>query len=190
MILLIDNYDSFTYNLYQQLGMLGKDVMVVRNDAISLSDIEELKPEAIVISPGPGNPLDAGISIEVIQALYKKYPILGICLGHQSIGAAFGANIVQAKTIMHGKTSTISHKKNELFSVFDSPISVMRYHSLVIEENSLQDCFEILARAEDDQEIMAIKHRDYPLYGFQFHPESIGTEQGTLLMKGFIASLI
>lgn len=189
MILLIDNYDSFTYNLYQQLGMLGKDVVVVRNDAMTISDIDDLHPEAIVISPGPGNPLDAGISIEVIQALYMKYPILGICLGHQSIGAAFGANIVSARTIMHGKTSTLMYTKKELFSVFDSPISVMRYHSLVIEENSLIDCFEILARAEDDLEIMAIKHKDYPLYGFQFHPESIGTEQGSHLMKGFVDML-
>lgn len=189
MILLIDNYDSFTYNLYQQLGMLGQDVVIVRNDAITISDIEELHPEAIVLSPGPGNPMDAGICMEVIQAFYMKYPILGICLGHQSIGAAFGANIVQARTIMHGKTSTIAHNQKELFSVFNSPISVMRYHSLVIEENSLIDCFEILARAEDDQEIMAIKHRNYPLYGLQFHPESIGTEQGSQLMKGFIDTL-
>ena len=189
MILLIDNYDSFTYNLYQQLGILGKDVMIVRNDAITIEAIYKLRPEAIVISPGPGNPLEAGISIEVIQAFYKKYPILGICLGHQSIGAAFGANVVQAKTIMHGKLSTIHHTQNELFHEFEGPISVMRYHSLVIEEDSLQDCFEVLARADDNHEIMAIKHRDYPLYGLQFHPESIGTEHGNMLMKVFVDTL-
>lgn len=189
MILLIDNYDSFTYNLYQQVSMLGKEVKVVRNDAISISEMEELNPEAIIISPGPGTPVDAGISIEIIQMLYKKYPILGICLGHQSIGAAFGAKIVQAKTIMHGKMSTISHRNQALFESFDEPISVMRYHSLVIEEASLIDELEVLARAEDDNEIMAIKHVNYPLYGLQFHPESIGTEHGNRMMQSFIETL-
>lgn len=189
MILLIDNYDSFTYNLYQQISMLGKEVKVVRNDAISISEIEEMNPEAIIISPGPGTPVDAGISIEIIQKLYKKYPILGICLGHQSIGAAFGAKIVQAKTIMHGKMSTISYRNKALFESFDEPISVMRYHSLVIEEESLIDELEVLARAEDDNEIMAIKHVDYPLYGLQFHPESIGTEHGSRMMQSFIEAL-
>jgi len=189
MILLIDNYDSFTYNLYQQISMLGKEVKVVRNDAISINEIEELNPEAIIISPGPGTPLDAGVSIEIIQKLYKKYPILGICLGHQSIGAAFGAKIVQAKTIMHGKMSTISYRNNAMFEPFNEPISVMRYHSLVIEEKSLIDELEIVARSEDDNEIMAIKHVDYPLYGLQFHPESIGTEQGSRIMQSFIETL-
>ena len=189
MILLIDNYDSFTYNLYQQISMLGKEVKVVRNDAISINEIEELNPEAIIISPGPGTPIDAGVSIELIQKLYKKYPILGICLGHQSIGAAFGAKIVQAKTIMHGKMSTISYSNHALFESFNEPISVMRYHSLVIEEESLIDDFEIVARSEDDNEIMAIKHVDYPLYGLQFHPESIGTEQGSRMMQSFIETL-
>ncbi|WP_277586174.1 anthranilate synthase component II [Psychrobacillus antarcticus] len=189
MILLIDNYDSFTYNLYQQVSMLGKEVKVVRNDAISISEIEEMNPEALIISPGPGTPVDAGISIEIIQKLYKKYPILGICLGHQSIGAAFGAKIVQAKTIMHGKMSTLSYRKQALFESFDEPISVMRYHSLVIEEESLIVELEVLARAEDDNEIMAIKHIDYPLYGLQFHPESIGTEHGSRMMQSFIEAL-
>jgi len=188
MILLIDNYDSFTYNLYQQISMLGKEVKVVRNDAISIGEIEELKPEAIIISPGPGTPVDAGISIEIIQQLYKRFPILGICLGHQSIGAAFGAEIIQAKTIMHGKMSTLSYKSQALFDSFDGPISVMRYHSLVIEEESLIDELEVLARSEDDHEIMAVKHVDYPLYGLQFHPESIGTEQGNQMMQSFIDS--
>ena len=189
MILLIDNYDSFTYNLYQQISMLGKEVKVVRNDAITISEIEKLNPEAIIISPGPGTPTEAGISIEIIQKLFKKYPILGICLGHQSIGAAFGAKIVQAKTIMHGKMSTLSYRNQFLFESFDEPISVMRYHSLVIEEESLPDELEVLARAQDDNEIMAIKHTNHPLYGLQFHPESIGTEQGSRMMQSFIEML-
>ncbi|SEM58567.1 anthranilate synthase component 2 [Paenisporosarcina quisquiliarum] len=189
MILLIDNYDSFTYNLYQQISMLGKEVKVIRNDAITISEIVELNPMAIIISPGPGTPADAGISIEIIRKLYKQYPILGICLGHQSIGAAFGAKIVQAKTIMHGKISTLSYKNHALFESFNEPISVMRYHSLVIEEKSLTDQLEVIARAEDDNEIMAIKHVIYPLYGLQFHPESIGTKQGNRMMQSFIESL-
>ncbi|MCZ8541613.1 anthranilate synthase component II [Psychrobacillus psychrodurans] len=189
MILLIDNYDSFTYNLYQQISMLGKEVKVIRNDAITISEIVELNPMAIIISPGPGTPADAGISIEIIRKLYKQYPILGICLGHQSIGAAFGAKIVQAKTIMHGKISTLSYKNHALFESFNEPISVMRYHSLVIEEKSLTNQLEVIARAEDDNEIMAIKHVIYPLYGLQFHPESIGTKQGSRMMQSFIESL-
>lgn len=189
MILLIDNYDSFTYNLFQQVSVLGKEMTVVRNDAISIDEIEELNPEAIIISPGPGTPTEAGIAIELIQQLHDKYPILGICLGHQSIGAAFGADIIQAKTIMHGKVSTIKHTQTSLFEQFNEPISVMRYHSLVIDENTLSEEFEILARATDDHEIMAIKHRDYPLYGLQFHPESIGTEQGDQLIQAFLDTL-
>ncbi|MEK4084900.1 anthranilate synthase component II [Psychrobacillus sp. FSL K6-1415] len=189
MILLIDNYDSFTYNLYQQISMLGKEVKVIRNDAITISEIVELNPMAIIISPGPGTPAEAGISIEIIRKLYKQYPILGICLGHQSIGAAFGAKIVQAKTIMHGKISTLSYKNHALFESFNEPISVMRYHSLVIEKKSLTNQLEVIARAEDDNEIMAIKHVIYPLYGLQFHPESIGTKQGNRMMQSFIESL-
>lgn len=189
MILLIDNYDSFTYNLYQQVSILGKDVQVVRNDAITMEEIERLNPEAIIISPGPGTPSEAGISIDVIQKLYQKYPILGICLGHQSIGAAFGADIIQAKTIMHGKISEVEHTQSSIFAAFTEPISVMRYHSLVIDEHTLNDELEVLARAGDDNEIMAIKHRDFPLYGLQFHPESIGTVQGDQLMRSFIETL-
>ena len=189
MILLIDNYDSFTYNLYQQISMLGKEVKVIRNDAITISEIVELNPMAIIISPGPGTPAEAGISIEIIRKLYKQYPILGICLGHQSIGAAFGAKIVQAKTIIHGKISTLSYKNHALFESFNEPISVMRYHSLVIEEKSLTNQLEVIARAEDDNEIMAIKHVIYPLYGLQFHPESIGTKQGSRMMQSFIEVL-
>lgn len=189
MILLIDNYDSFTYNLYQQVSMLGKEVKVVRNDAITIKEMEELNPEAIIISPGPGTPINAGISIELIQKLYKRYPMLGICLGHQSIGAAFGANIVQAKTIMHGKMSAISYRNKFLFESFSEPISVMRYHSLVIEENTLAIELEILARSTDDHEIMAIKHVNYPLYGLQFHPESIGTKHGDQLIQAFLETI-
>lgn len=189
MILLIDNYDSFTYNLYQQVSALGKEVTVIRNDAITIEEIEQLNPEAIIISPGPGTPTEAGISIEVIQKLYQKYPILGICLGHQSIGAAFGANIVQANTIMHGKISTISYRNMYLFESFDEPVTVMRYHSLVIDENTLSEDLEVLARAQDDNEIMAIKHRDYPLFGLQFHPESIGTVQGNQMIQAFITTI-
>ncbi|MEK4486786.1 aminodeoxychorismate/anthranilate synthase component II [Psychrobacillus sp. FSL H8-0484] len=189
MILLIDNYDSFTYNLFQQVSSLGKEVQVVRNDAITIEEIENLQPEAIIISPGPGNPSEAGISIEVIQQLHEKYPILGICLGHQSIGAAFGADIIQAKTIMHGKLSTVEHNHSSLFAQLNEPFSVMRYHSLVIDEQTLSDKLEVLARAEDDKEIMAIKHRDYPIYGLQFHPESIGTEQGDQLIQAFIDTI-
>ncbi|GGA37418.1 anthranilate synthase component II [Psychrobacillus lasiicapitis] len=189
MILLIDNYDSFTYNLFQQVSTLGQEVMVIRNDAISIEEIERLNPAAIIISPGPGTPSEAGISVEIIQKLHRKYPILGICLGHQSIGAAFGANIVQAKTIMHGKISNVEHTYSYLFEGVNEPFSVMRYHSLVIDENTISDELEVLARAEDDQEIMAIKHRDYPLYGLQFHPESIGTAQGNRIIQTFIETL-
>lgn len=189
MILLIDNYDSFTYNLFQQVSALGKEVKVVRNDTITIKEIEMLHPEAIIISPGPGNPAQAGISIEIIQQLHDKYPILGICLGHQSIGAAFGASIVQAKTIKHGKLSTIEHSHTSLFAQFDEPISVMRYHSLVIDETTLHGDLEVLARSQDDREIMAIKHRQFPLYGFQFHPESIGTILGDQLIQAFIDRL-
>lgn len=189
MILLIDNFDSFTYNLYQQVSKLGMEMLVVRNDAITIEEIKQLNPQAIIISPGPGTPSEAGVSIEVIQQLYQTYPILGICLGHQSIGAAFGANIVQAKTIMHGKISCIKHNYSSLFKCFSDTISVMRYHSLVIDESTLSEELEVLARAQDDNEIMAIKHRAYPVYGLQFHPESIGTEQGNELMRSFIETL-
>ncbi len=181
MILLIDNYDSFTYNLYQQISMHGKEVMVVRNDAITIEEIELLSLEAIVLSPGPGNPSEAGICIELVQKLYQKLPIIGICLGHQAIGSAFGANIISSQSIKHGKQSFLG--KDHFFKLHDGPIKVMRYHSLIIEETSLPKEFEILARADDDQEIMAIKHVSYPLYGLQFHPESIGTEDGDQLIK-------
>lgn len=186
MILLIDNYDSFTYNLYQQISILGKEVTVVRNDELTVADIESMRPEAIILSPGPGTPTDAGITVEVVEELYKKFPILGICLGHQAIGQAFGSNIVQAKNIMHGKLSTLQYKKAGLFAQLDGEVEVMRYHSLIIERSTLHEDFKILATASDDGEIMAMQHKNYPLFGLQFHPESIGTEEGILMMQAFL----
>ena len=185
MILLIDNYDSFTYNLFQYLGEVEEDIIVKRNDEITISEIEELSPTAIVISPGPGRPEEAGISMEVIQQFYKKTPILGICLGHQAIGAAFGANVIGAKQIMHGKTSQIEHTGTDLFAGQEQPLTVMRYHSLVVEKASLPDELEVTATSLDDHEIMALKHKEYPLYGLQFHPESIGTRTGKQLLHEF-----
>lgn len=185
MILLIDNYDSFTYNLYQLISELGKNVQVVRNDEIAVEDIEKMEPEAIVISPGPGTPDNAGICLELIRNYYHKIPILGICLGHQAVAAAFGAKIIQAKTIKHGKTSLIHHTGQSIFSGFSEPLEVMRYHSLAVDEKTLPSKFEILAESTDDGEIMAIKHKEYPLYGLQFHPESIGTKKGKELIRRF-----
>lgn len=186
MILLIDNYDSFTYNLYQQISGLGKEVNVIRNDAITIEEIRQLNPEAIVLSPGPGIPEEAGITMDVVKHLYKEYPILGICLGHQSIGAAFGSNIVRAKEIMHGKISVLNYERKGLFEQCEGPVEVMRYHSLVIEPKTLSEEFEVIATSADDGEIMAIQHQTYPVYGLQFHPESIGTMDGTKMVKRFI----
>ncbi|MCE4047528.1 anthranilate synthase component II [Bacillus sp. Au-Bac7] len=187
MILLIDNYDSFTYNLYQYLGELGEEVKVVRNDELTVEDIQKLNPASIVLSPGPGRPENAGIMIEVIQKLHQQFPILGICLGHQGIGSAFGAKVVRAENIMHGKTSYLADVNNDpLFAGLISPIEVMRYHSLVIQKDTLPRNFEVLAVSHDDQEIMAIKHKRYPVYGFQFHPESVGTDTGKQLLANFI----
>ncbi|MEK8198833.1 MULTISPECIES: anthranilate synthase component II [Lysinibacillus] len=189
MILLIDNYDSFTYNLFQQISMLGKSVTVVRNDAITIEEIQEMSPEAIILSPGPGTPSEAGITVDVIKELHEKFPILGICLGHQSIGQAFGANIVQAKNIMHGKLSPLQYKNTGLFAQLNGDIEVMRYHSLIIEAQTLHKDFNIIATAGDDGEIMAIQHKKYPLYGLQFHPESIGTKEGSIMMKAFLENI-
>ncbi|MGR3764660.1 anthranilate synthase component II [Rossellomorea sp. NS-SX7] len=186
MILLIDNYDSFTYNLYQYVQELGEEVLIKRNDQITLEDIQELKPSGIILSPGPGTPENAGICIDIIQNLHTSVPILGVCLGHQAIGAAFGANIVIADHIMHGKTSLIRHNGHGLFQYLSQPLGVMRYHSLVIEKDSLPPTFEINAVSMDDKEIMAIKHLRYPVYGVQFHPESIGTDTGRKMLKNFI----
>lgn len=185
MILLIDNYDSFTFNVYHQLA-IHEDVKVVRNDELTVAQIDEMQPTAIVLSPGPGTPKEAGICIEVIKQLHGKYPILGICLGHQAIGEAFGANIVRAKHIMHGKTSLVHYKNSGLFQGFTSDVEIMRYHSLIIERDSLSNDFEIIATAQDDGEIMAIQHKTYPLFGLQFHPESIGTICGEKYIENFV----
>ncbi|MEH6946811.1 aminodeoxychorismate/anthranilate synthase component II [Bacillus sp. JJ634] len=185
MILLIDNYDSFTYNLYQYLGEVEQEILVKRNDEITIAEIEALQPTAIVISPGPGRPEEAGVSIDVIQAFHKKIPILGICLGHQAIGAAFGANVIGAKNIMHGKTSVIKSTGTDLFAKQEVEFPVMRYHSLVVERASLPEELEVTATSLDDGEIMALKHQSYPLYGLQFHPESIGTKTGKELLHEF-----
>ncbi|MFD0049159.1 anthranilate synthase component II [Actinomycetes bacterium NPDC127524] len=186
MILLIDNYDSFTFNLFQYLGEFEPDILVRRNDCITLNEIEALKPQAIVISPGPGRPENAGICIELIQHFHKKIPILGICLGHQAIGAAFGARVVEAKRIIHGKASFIKHDGTDLFKQQDTNVSVMRYHSLVIDEKSMPAELTVTAKAADDGEIMAIRHMDFPVFGLQFHPESIGTKTGKSMLHKFI----
>lgn len=186
MILLIDNYDSFTFNLYQYFGELGEEIVVKRNDEISVKEIERLNPEAICLSPGPGRPEDAGACIEIIQSFYNRIPILGICLGHQAIGYAFGSKIVKANVIMHGKQSLMSHSGTDLFEGLSQPTHIMRYHSLVIEKGTLSEKFQILGESMDDHEIMAIKHNQHPLYGLQFHPESVGTETGKQIIQTFL----
>ncbi|MEN1968501.1 aminodeoxychorismate/anthranilate synthase component II [Lentibacillus sp. N15] len=186
MILLIDNYDSFTYNLYQYFSEENAEVKVVRNDAIRISEIEALQPEAIIISPGPGLPLHAGRCIEIVQTFYQKLPILGVCLGHQIIGAALGATIKPANVIKHGKTSRITHNGLGLFSYLTQPLEVMRYHSFVIDPECHPPELEVTATSLDDNEIMAIKHRQYPVYGVQFHPESIGTNTGKKIIRNFL----
>ncbi len=182
---MIDNYDSFTYNLVHYLQMLSADVAVRRNDEISLEDIKRAKPDAIVISPGPCTPKEAGISVEVIKSFYKDIPILGVCLGHQSIGYAFGANIVRAKRLMHGKTSQIYHTGEGIFEGLKNPFIAVRYHSLVIDRRTLPNFLKITAWSEDE-EIMGIQHVEYPLFGVQFHPESILSEEGMKLLENFL----
>ncbi|CAH0345935.1 aminodeoxychorismate/anthranilate synthase component II [Bacillus sp. CECT 9360] len=186
MILLIDNYDSFTYNLYQYLAELGETIVVKRNDAITLEEIDALKPETIVISPGPGRPEEAGICIPLVNRFYQSIPILGVCLGHQAIAAAFGAEIITAKRICHGKTSLITHNGKGFFEYQSQPIEVMRYHSLVIDRETLPYEFEVMASDMNDGEIMAIRHVTFPVYGVQFHPESIGTKTGKKMLHEFI----
>ncbi|TNF33291.1 MAG: aminodeoxychorismate/anthranilate synthase component II [Gammaproteobacteria bacterium] len=187
---MIDNYDSFTYNLVQYFGELGQDVQVHRNDAITVADIEALAPERIVISPGPCTPTEAGISLEVIRHFAGKLPILGVCLGHQSIGQAFGGKIVRARRVMHGKTSLMHHAGQGVFSGLPSPFEATRYHSLVIERESLPDCLEITAWTQHDNgdmdEIMGVRHRELPIQGVQFHPESILSQHGHALLKNFL----
>lgn len=189
MILLIDNYDSFTFNLYQYIGEVESDILILRNDEVTIDDIKNLNPEAIVISPGPGRPENAGICVDVIQTYCASIPILGICLGHQAIAAAFGGKVIGAKRIVHGKTSVMVHTGTGLFTGIEANFEAMRYHSLVVEKESLPKEFDILAYAADDEEIMAIEHQTFPLYGVQFHPESIGTKIGKLLLHQFIKRL-
>lgn len=187
MLLMIDNYDSFTYNLVQYLGELGEEVLVRRNDEITTAEIERLNPQRIVISPGPCTPSEAGISVATIEKFAGKIPLLGVCLGHQSIGQAFGGRIVHAKTLMHGKTSQVIHTNTGVFAGLPSPYRATRYHSLVIERESCPDCLEITAWT-DDGEIMGVRHKTLPIEGVQFHPESIMTEHGHALLKNFLTS--
>jgi anthranilate synthase component II len=189
MILIIDHYDSFTYNLYQMIGEVGEAVQVIRYDQYRLEEIHHWNPKAIILSPGPGSPAEIPPTIELIKSCYRTIPILGICLGHQAIGFTFGARITRAKEIRHGKTSNITHNGQLLFSYLTQPLEVMRYHSLVIERNTLPSDFEVMAQSMEDDEIMSIKHRNFPLYGIQFHPESIGTPFGKQLIINFLKEL-
>ena len=185
MILMIDNYDSFTYNIVQYMGELGADMLVERNDQISIEEIEALNPKKIVISPGPCTPDKAGVSVAVIKHFAAKVPLLGVCLGHQSVGAAFGGEIIKAGKLMHGKTSEVRHDGKTLFKDLPNPFTATRYHSLVLNRKALPDCFEISAES-DDNEIMGIRHKELPVEGVQFHPESILTPNGKDLLKNFI----
>ncbi|WP_298136699.1 aminodeoxychorismate/anthranilate synthase component II [Acidiferrobacter sp.] len=186
MILMIDNYDSFTYNLVQYLGELGQEVHVARNDQISLEEIERLAPERIVISPGPCTPNEAGISLDLIMRFGEHIPLLGVCLGHQSIGQAFGGRVVRAGRVMHGKTSPISHTGTGVFRGLPKPFTATRYHSLVVAKEDLPECLEVTAVSEDDGEIMGLRHKWWPVEGVQFHPESILSEQGHALLENFL----
>ncbi|MDD1515510.1 aminodeoxychorismate/anthranilate synthase component II [Priestia megaterium] len=185
MILMIDNYDSFTFNLVQYLGELGHELLVKRNDEITLSEIEVLNPDFLMISPGPCSPNEAGISLEAIEYFAGKIPIFGVCLGHQSIGQAFGGNVIRADKLMHGKTSEMHHDGRTIFKGLHNPFTATRYHSLIVEKSSLPDCFEISAWTAED-EIMAIRHKSLPIEGVQFHPESIMTSYGKEMLKNFI----
>ncbi len=191
VLLIIDNYDSFTYNLYQYFCQLGADVVVRRNDTLTLADIEAMSPTHLVISPGPCTPDDAGISLDAIRHFAGKLPILGVCLGHQALAQVFGANVVRARQVMHGKTSPVVHQNQGVFQGLNNPLTVTRYHSLVVERESLSEAFDITAWTERDgefDEIMGIRHRELPLEGVQFHPESIMTEQGHQLLANFLSS--
>jgi len=185
MLLMIDNYDSFTYNLVQYFGELGEEIEVFRNDKISIPEIEKLNPAMLVISPGPGTPKDAGVSLDMINHFKGKIPILGVCLGHQCIGEVFGGKIVSAPRLMHGKTSFIHHEGKDIFQGLSNPFEATRYHSLVVEKKSIPDCLEITAWT-DQQEIMGLKHKNYLAIGVQFHPESILTKEGKQLLKNFL----
>ena len=186
MILLIDNYDSFSYNLFQLVGEVNSDIQVSRNDKISLDEIGDLNPEAIILSPGPGKPENAGICIDLVREFHDKIPILGVCLGHQAICEAFGGKVSHAKRLMHGKSSKISLDYDFIFKGLPGEITVGRYHSLSLVEDTLPDCLEIISKAKDDREVMAVKHRDYNIYGLQFHPESILTPDGLTIIQNFL----
>jgi anthranilate synthase component 2 len=186
MILLIDNYDSFSYNLFQLIGEVDSDISVYRNDKITLEEIERLDPQAIILSPGPGKPEDAGICIDVVRQFHDRIPILGVCLGHQSICAAFGGSVSHAKRLMHGKSSKISLDYDFIFKGLPSEISVGRYHSLSLVEETLPDCLEIISKSRDDGEVMAVKHKEFNVYGLQFHPESILTPDGLTIIENFM----
>lgn len=185
MILVIDNYDSFTYNLVQYLGELGEEITVKRNDEIDLAGIEQLAPDHILISPGPCSPNEAGISLSLIEHFKGKIPIFGVCLGHQSIGQAFGGEVVRAEKLMHGKTSLIHHNQKTIFEGMPSPFTATRYHSLIVRRETLPDCLEITAETEEG-EIMGLRHKEYPIEGVQFHPESIITEHGLTMLRNFL----
>ncbi len=185
MILMIDNYDSFTYNLVQYLGQFGREVMVRRNDEIALDEINDLQPEALFLSPGPCSPKEAGVTVDVIKTFHRTIPVMGVCLGHQAIGYAFGGNVVRADRLMHGKTSPIHNDGKTIFKGLPNPFIAGRYHSLIVEKNSLPDCLEISAETVEG-EIMGIRHRQYPVEGIQFHPESILTPNGKRIIKNFL----
>ena len=185
MILMIDNYDSFTYNVVHYLAELGADVKVVRNDQISIEQALDLSPEKIVISPGPCTPNEAGVSCEVIREFGPKIPVLGVCLGHQSIGHVFGGNVVRAERLMHGKVSPVNHNGTGLFKGLPNPVTATRYHSLIVDRDSLPDCLEIVAETEE-LEVMALQHREFPICGVQFHPESILTDHGMQMLQNFL----
>ena len=186
MILLIDNYDSFAYNLFQLIGEVNSDIAVYRNDKIGIDEIKDMNPEAIILSPGPGKPENAGICIDVVKEFYDKIPILGVCLGHQAICTAFGATVSYAKRLMHGKSSLISLNDDSIFEGLSDEISVGRYHSLSLVEDTLPDSLEIISKANDDGEVMAVRHKEFNVYGLQFHPESILTPDGLTIIENFL----
>ena len=189
MILLVDNYDSFSYNLFQLIGEVTSDIQVYRNDKITLNEIELLKPEAIILSPGPGKPENAGICVDIVKEFHSKIPILGVCLGHQAICVAFGGNVSYAKRLMHGKSSVIKLKADDIFKELGNEVTVGRYHSLSLVEDSIPDSLEVISRDLNDGEVMAIKHKNYDVYGLQFHPESILTPCGLSIIKNFINNI-
>ena len=185
MILLIDNYDSFSYNLFQLIGEVNSDIQVYRNDKITVEEIAELNPDCIILSPGPGKPENAGICMDIVKEFHDKIPILGVCLGHQAICAAFGGNVSHAKRLMHGKSSDISLDYDFIFKGLPGQISVGRYHSLSLVEDTLPECLEIISKSKDDGEVMAVKHKQFNVYGLQFHPESILTPDGLTIIRNF-----